>query len=330
MTEILKEGGYAMKDTGVQRIKKGNVHPTIEHISALTGIPKKELHPLGTTGKTESSGDIDLAVETGRYDPEDIHKRLKGKLGDQNCKYSSGLKIGSYSVPIMRRGKDRKPVPDTGRVQVDLMYVPNMKWAEFSYHSEAPDGKPTTFKGAIRAVLLKAVAASFQEEGVDKFVYEPGGEDLVIRVGRTFDLNKGLRRIFQVRQPRKNPKEGDSPFLKGMKTVKGGEEIQAAFDQLRKSYPEDFDSVTFDVDDREIIIDDPDDFLKVLFPGRPKIRQADVKTAEDIIRLIRTRFEPEQQRRIIAKAKNSSKYLSSKMRVPDWDNILTQSDEDEK
>jgi len=75
MKITLKEGGNVFKDAQgqdvSQRIAQGDVGPTVQWLEALTGLdltldksPRDELPLkwLGTTGRKESSGDLDLLV----------------------------------------------------------------------------------------------------------------------------------------------------------------------------------------------------------------------------------------------------------------------------
>ena len=192
-----KKGGHALSSAGVVRIKRGDIPSTVKYASELAGIPKKDLHLIGSTGKTETSGDIDVAVDMNEYNPVTIHERMIEKLGEERCVYNGGTKVASYAVPI--RGDEEK-----GLVQVDFMYTTNPEWAKFSYFSAGENSK---YKGAIRTLLLAAVAASIQEKGTDHFEYDPDSKELIIRAGRSVDLGQGLRRIFQHRPKRKDGKD---------------------------------------------------------------------------------------------------------------------------
>ena len=105
-----KPGGYALHSAGVQRINKGHIKPTIEYLSKITGIPVKELTPLGSTGKMKTSGDIDIGIEKTRYDYEDIHNKLCKLLGQDKCSYNQGTHVASYAIPIMRKNKNKELV----------------------------------------------------------------------------------------------------------------------------------------------------------------------------------------------------------------------------
>lgn len=280
-----KTGGAATAEEGTIRIKKSDIAPTITHFSKLTGIPARHLHKIGSTGKMDTSGDIDLAVDINEYPIDTIHARLVRKLGDDACTPNKGTGVYSYAVPI--KGDKNK-----GLVQIDLMFTPNTEWAKFSYHSEGTGSK---YKGAIRTILLSAVAAAINKQGTDHFEYDEDGS-MTVRVGRSLDLNQGLRRIFQFRPPRKDGK-GLTKTLKSISV----DEFKAQFPNVK-------------VNGGQLIIDDPTKVLKVMFGGQTS--PDDVRTAEQVLQLIKRKFSEEEQERIFTIAKSRTKPLVGKMRLP--------------
>lgn len=283
---VIEEGGAATADAGTTRIKRADIPATIKHASELSGVPVKDLHKLGSTGKTPDSGDIDLGVDVHKYDAERIHARMISKLGDKGGVFNKGTKVGSYAVPI-------KGNPEKGLVQVDFMYTPNTEWAKFAYHSE---GEGSKYKGAVRTILLMAVAAGLQEAGTDHFEFDPDSGDMIIRAGRTLDLNTGLRRIFQHR-PRN--KKGTA-YLKTMKSI--------PIEDFKKLFPD------VPVKNGTIIIEDPDKVVKMLFGGGATAN--DVRTAEQVLALIKKKFDDAKQKEIFAKARERAVRLEGKMRLP--------------
>lgn len=314
----LLEGGNALAHTGVGRIERKFIPHVIDYISHLSGIPKADLHPLGSTNKTPDSGDIDIGIDSGKYLPDQIHQRMSSRIGHDKHYYNHGTKIHSYAVPIVKKVGDEY-VEVGGMVQVDFIFTPRPDWAKFAYHSEGTTGAQTSYKGAVRTILLKSVAASIEEKGIDMSVSDPKTGDLIIRVGRTFDLSNGLRRIFQLRPERKRPGEG--PYLKSMKTVHTIEELQPALDALKKRYPGQFDNIRLDIKDHEIVIHEPEKVLRMMFPGKP-VSPKEVSTAEGVLDLIQSRFLPDEQVKIFSKAKDAMEELGGSMRVPDIDAFI--------
>lgn len=287
LTEIVvKEGGLALRDAGIQRIKREDIPATVQLVSQITGIPVEDLHPLGSVGKTPDSGDIDLGVDANKYDAEELHKRMCAEVGEERCVYNKGTKVASYAFPVA--GDESK-----GLVQVDLMYTPNPQWATFSYHSAGQDSK---YKGAVRSLLLMGVAATYQEPGTDHFDFDPNTGEILIRAGRTLDLNKGLRRIFQYRP---KSKKGDK-YLKTMKTI--------TIDEFKDMFPD------IEVRGEDVVIDDPNKVLLVLF-GKG-VKPKDVSTAEQVIELIKSKFDEERQEQIFRKAAERARSVADKIDLP--------------
>jgi len=280
---MLKEGGNATSKWETRRVNKKDIPPTITYVSKISGIPRKDLHAIGSVGKVSSSGDIDLAVDANEYDPEELHKKMMSVLDNEGV-YNKSTKVASYAVPI-------KGDPSKGKVQVDFMYASSVNWAKFAYHSE---GEGSRYKGAIRAILLSSVAAAINEPGTDHFEFD--GDDLIIRAGRTVDLSAGLRRIFQHRP--KN-KKGDR-YLKTMKAI--------PIEDFKEMFP------NVEVKGGQSIIDDPEKVVKILFGSSAK--PSDVNTAEQLIALIKKKFDEETQKKIFKIAGMRAKPLIGKMKIP--------------
>jgi hypothetical protein len=282
----IHEGGKALAKLDVQRIKKYDIPATIRYVSEIIGVPVNEMKPLGSVGKMPDSGDIDIAMDINKYNAEGIHQKMMNALGEGRGRYQAGLKIGSYAVPIAGN-------PEKGFVQFDLMYVPNQKWAEFSYFSAGDQSK---FKGAIRNILLATVAKMLDEPGVDAFVYDENG-DLMVRAGRGLNPNLGLKRMYQMRGKHKRTGER----LKTMKNV-SPEDIKRDFPDLE------FDGST-------LLIDNPREVVQVLFGKGTK--PSDVDTVEEIIKMIKSKFSKDKAQKIFDSAKRRASKLAGKMDIPE-------------
>src|SRR5277367_3228275 len=121
----LLEGGNALAQAGVGRIERKFIPSVIEYVSHLSGIPKNELHPLGSTNKVSDSGDIDLGIDSGKYLPDQIHARLSTRLGPDKHSFNHGTKIHSYAVPIVKK-VGQEFVEVGGMVQVDFIFTPRL------------------------------------------------------------------------------------------------------------------------------------------------------------------------------------------------------------
>ena len=274
----LLQENKVLRDVNVVSVSKDDIEPTLQYVARLTNIPFEDLHPVGSTGKAETSGDIDVAVDQNRYVPFKIHDRLSKQLGSEYAVYNRGTRIGSYAIPI--RGDDQQ------RVQVDLMFTDNVDWAKFSYFSA---GDRSKYKGAVRAILLAAVAASLDEKGVDTFHYVD--DELIVRVGRGIDLGTGMKRLFQMR-PHKKYGEG---YVKGLKNVSA--------EDIKQMYPD------LEFDGNDLVINDPSEVVQVLFGEGT--RPSNVDTVEEILNLI-SRFPANKQKKILDIAKIRARQLAAK------------------
>ena len=281
--QILKEGGADTAQWETKRIHNAEIPATIKYFSTISGIPVRDLHSVGTTGKTPSSGDIDLAVDASKYDMDIIHNKIMGELNDEG-KINKSSKVASYAVPI--RGKE-----DREKVQIDLMYGGNPEWMKFAYHSEGAGSK---YKGAIRGILLSAVAAAVNKKGMDHIEFD--GEDLTIRAGRTVELATGLNRTFQYRS--KNS-DGEG-YSKKMNSI--------PVEEFKRMFP------NVDVKGGTLTVDDPAEVVKILFGSATK--PAHVNSAEQIIQLIKKKFDKETQDKIFKIASVRGKSIAGKMKLP--------------
>lgn len=282
---LIQEGGYALRDAGVQRIKREDIDSTIKFVSGISGVPKQEMIPLGSVGKSPTSGDIDLAIDITKHDPDALHTKMVKALGEENCVVNKATKVNSYAVPI--KGDEKN-----GRVQVDFMFGANPEWMQFAYYSEGENSK---YKGLVRTILIMSVAAALNKEGFDHFKYSEDGE-LIIRAGRTLDLTQGLRRIFQHR-PKKKSGEG---YLSTMKSI--------PIEDFMKMFP------NVKVKGGQVVIDDPQKVVTALFGSG--VTPNDVRTAEQVLSLIRRKFNETDQEKIFKYAASRGQSAAEKAKFP--------------
>ncbi len=276
--------GYATKQYDTQIIRRVDIDDTIKFVSYMINVPVEDLHPIGSTGKMYVSGDIDLAIDRKLYSPTYVQDKFEKFLifGKQN----RGTNVDSYPVPICGE-------PERGLVQVDFMFTPTPEWAKFSYYTGETDSR---YKGAVRTLLLMAIATTINEPDIDYFEYDEDGQ-LMIRVGRVFDLNIGLRRIFQYRPKRQDGKG----YLKTMRSIDGQE--------YRKLFPD-----TWTLPTTASTTNDPQTALNIMF-GHSNVKVTDVETAEQVLQLIE-RFDDARRQRIMEYASNRAKDLKGKMQLP--------------
>jgi hypothetical protein len=284
LTDIkaLHEGGAAMKGKNVVRINKNDIPATIKYVSKVSGIPVSDMYPLGSVGKQDTSGDIDLAIDVRKHDAKSAHAKMVKALGDDAGTYNPGTKVGSYAVPIKGTSDDM--------VQVDFMFVENPTWAQFAYFSA---GDKSKYKGQIRNLLLAGVAATMNEKGKDVFHYD--GDELIVRVGRGIDMNVGLKRLFQMR-PKKKSGEG---YVKAFKRVTP--------EEIKKAYPD------LEFEGSNMVIDDPQEAVTMMF-GKG-VKPSNVDTAEEVLALIK-KMPKDRQELILKVAKNRARELQGKTPLP--------------
>jgi hypothetical protein len=163
----LTESGMSFSGIQTSRISKENIEPTVNSVLAKLkkyGYRRSDLSLLGSTGKKESSGDIDVGIHTepllnatnmSEIGPalKKLQSYLAGFYGD--VKFIFGMQL-SMGVPVV--GSSGRP---TGEFcQVDLMFTPSLETSSFYYHS--PAQSESQYKGAYRTTLLFAIAIEHQ------------------------------------------------------------------------------------------------------------------------------------------------------------------------
>jgi hypothetical protein len=277
--DILNEGGEMLSTNGVDRIKKEDIAPTLEMISAMSGLPVKYLKAnlVGSAGKRDYSGDIDIAISIPEllkygYDSyEDLHKKM---LSQTTGVFHNKFKVGCYKVPIKGDSKN-------GYVQVDFMYTTNPEWAKFAYF--APDSTKSKYKGAVRTALLMATASVLD----NSYKKEDNNGDIVAQIQHYLDLGTGLRQKFKHKVNSK---------FKNINPI-----------EFERLYPD--SKVKLD------ILDDPDQILKTLFGN--KVSQEDVENAESVLELIHSTFNDEMKTKIFNNARQRLRTLEGRIRLPE-------------
>ena len=189
---ILSEGG-AM--SGVGAIHKDEIEPTLDRLEKILGIDLKN-NTLGSVGKKEFSGDIDIALEIAPDDIPDFLEKLKNIPEVLDIAKSSVImtkvKISDYDPDKQVEGK-----PRTGYVQVDFM-PGDPGWLKTFYH--APHEKDSKYKGVFRNILISSIAAHLDRKDSEqkisdgrpvqseRYMWSP--TDGLIKVLRTPEPNK--------------------------------------------------------------------------------------------------------------------------------------------
>lgn len=161
----LLEGGNVFKDKmgvpATQRINQQDVPATIKWLEsvlgmdlhgetdAVTGYPSRW---LGSTGKTPTSGDLDIAIDINEASKEAIAAKLTQYVQSQGQDPRDFVrKAGEvhFKTPIAGEAAN-------GFVQTDFMFFPNVDWGTFFYGG----GTDSAYKGVNRNVLMSSLAKS--------------------------------------------------------------------------------------------------------------------------------------------------------------------------
>lgn len=143
---LLKEGGNLFPDT--RRINKSEVIPTIEYLEEITGLSLQD-KLLGSTGKAETSGDIDVGVDATKITKDQLIQILSSKGISPTDYKKTGIEVG-FKSPIYKAGKELAG----GFVQVDFMFHDDIEYLKWFYASN----ETLPLKGKDRNILLSSIA----------------------------------------------------------------------------------------------------------------------------------------------------------------------------
>lgn len=199
LATALLEGGAALKTSPITQAEARKVLPeVIKQVSSALGLTKLNVRQLGSAGKKpnddDESGDIDLAVKA---EAADVEKKLPELAYDgKTYRVMKGINVYSFAYDL--GGK---------KVQVDLMPVSNVQYAEWASQANEADLEEG-LKGSHRNELYFAVA-----KYVDPKIIKADADGSPIVLKRYFyDLQKGLMIGTQSR-------EGKKKASKNFKTV---------------------------------------------------------------------------------------------------------------
>jgi len=183
---ILKEGGSM---PGVGPIHIDEIEPTLDALEKVLGIDLKD-NVLGSVGKKEFSGDIDVAIQLAPEEIPEFIEKLKKVPEIMDLAKSS---IIMTKVKIVNFDQSKQTLkPRTGFVQVDFM-PGDPGWMKTYYHS--PSETESKYKGVFRNVMIATICAVYQrkdsEETIDdgrpveseRWMWSPA--DGLVRIKRT-------------------------------------------------------------------------------------------------------------------------------------------------
>lgn len=206
-------GGNAFKTLNLSRIRREDIQPTLQYVSAVLfeysdvklDIPFKYMiqNLLGSAGKQKDSGDLDIALDNILYSKQtlqDIAKKVRQEYGDEFANTKT-LKGGQIQTAWSVVRADGNITPDQ-LVQIDFI-LGNADWLKFTHYSPGLDRSP--YKGVFVSQCL-GVLAKMQRD----WTYPEGAikDDRVWEVSWAYNLERGLCRRWRCRkQPNQNLSE---------------------------------------------------------------------------------------------------------------------------
>jgi hypothetical protein len=152
------EGGNVFKDADgraeTQRINQTDVKSTLAWLEELVPGLDLQNNTLGSTGIRDTSGDLDIAVDTAEVTKEQMVAQLTSWAQSQGFKPADWVRKSGTAVHFKTPINGR---PDLGYVQTDFMFLDNVPWSKFVLGAMPADSK---YKGRERNVLMNSIAKS--------------------------------------------------------------------------------------------------------------------------------------------------------------------------
>jgi hypothetical protein len=175
----LLEGGKAIKE--VSTITQSEVRETtpalLKKIQTTLGLPNGKVKLIGSGGKkpddSDTSSDLDVAVEC---EASDVEKKLEELAEGHAHRVMKGINVYSFAYEVGNK-----------LVQVDMIPVSNINFAEWSYQANTAD-LAQGLKGAHRNEIFFAIAKYMPKKVTKR---DDDGEP--VEYDRYFyDLSKGI------------------------------------------------------------------------------------------------------------------------------------------
>jgi hypothetical protein len=152
------EGGNVFKDGDgrslTQRINQTDVKSTLAWLEQLVPGLDLQNNTLGSTGIKDTSGDLDIAVDTAEVTKEQMVAQLTSWALSQGFKPEEWVRKSGTAVHFKTPINGR---PDLGYVQTDFMFLNNVPWSKFVLGAMPADSR---YKGRERNVLMNSMAKS--------------------------------------------------------------------------------------------------------------------------------------------------------------------------
>jgi hypothetical protein len=152
------EGGNVFKNGHgqalTQRINQTDVKTTLAWLEEMLPGLDLQNNTLGSTGIKDTSGDLDIAVDSAQLSKEQLVAQLTRWAQSQNFKPEDWVKKTGAGIHF------KTPIngnPNNGYVQTDFMFLNNIPWSKFILGAMPADSK---YKGRERNVLMNSIAKS--------------------------------------------------------------------------------------------------------------------------------------------------------------------------
>lgn len=133
-----------------KQINKADVLPTVQWLETITGMELTD-HMLGTTGKREVSGDLDLAIDSNEVNKNDFVTKLSMYIDKQGGNPKDWIRKSGISVHFKTPIKGDEA---NGYVQADFMFG-EREWLKWSM-TGGKEG--SELKGSHRHIILASIA----------------------------------------------------------------------------------------------------------------------------------------------------------------------------
>jgi hypothetical protein len=151
--KLLEGGGIFKDDEGsilTKSISKSDVLPTVKWLESVTGLELTD-HMLGTTGKKEISGDLDIAIDSNEVNKNEFAEKLADYIRKQGGEPKDWIRKSGISVHFKTPIKGD---PENGFVQADFMFG-ERDWLKWSM-TGGKEG--SELRGSHRHMILSSIA----------------------------------------------------------------------------------------------------------------------------------------------------------------------------
>jgi hypothetical protein len=186
------------------------INPTLVPLEKELGIDLRN-NTLGSVGKREFSGDIDVALQIDADKIPEFVERLKKSSQIMDIAKSSVIMTKVKIMDFDEEKSDGRP--RTGYVQIDFM-PGDPEWMKTYYHS--PHEKDSQYKGVYRNIMIASIAGSVKIENSEETIDD--GRPLQSK-RFMFSPRDGLVRVLRRPVPKKT---GDGYTKKNNNKIIGG------------------------------------------------------------------------------------------------------------